>query len=157
MNLREDPDAQFGQPEINLGVIPGTGGTQHLTKAVGKSLTMEMNLTSHFLSADKAAQHGLILRIVSKGPVINKAIKVASTIAKKSQIAIQEAKEGVNTYQAFIAGLLVQHAPIKRSESKPASQPEGANQGKAELEMGLSAKDLISMGSACQAQLIAAC
>ncbi|KAN0062119.1 hypothetical protein ACQY0O_005535 [Thecaphora frezii] len=145
MNLREDPDAQFGQPEINLGVIPGTGSTQHLTKAVGKSLTMEMNLTSHFLSADKAAQHGLISRIVSKGPVINKAIKVASTIAKKSQIAIQEAKEGVNT------------SCTDQEESKPASQPEGANQGKAELEMGLSAKDLISMGSACQAQLIAAC
>ncbi|KAN0065827.1 hypothetical protein ACQY0O_000957 [Thecaphora frezii] len=59
--------------------------------------------------------------------------------------------------QAFVAGLLVQHAPIKRSESKPVSQPKGADQGEAEPETGLSAKELISIGSACRAQLIAAC
>ncbi|KAN0063475.1 Fatty acid oxidation complex subunit alpha [Thecaphora frezii] len=90
------PTAQFGQPEINLGVMPGAGGTQRLTKAVGKSLAMEMNLTGRFLSADEAAQRGLISRVVSEGPVVDEAVKVASTIAKKSQIAVQAAKEGVN-------------------------------------------------------------
>ena len=90
------PTANFGQPEINLGVIPGAGGTQRLTKAVGKSTAMEMVLTGRNFSADDAERRGLISRVVREGSVVDEAVKVASTIAKKGQIAVQAAKEGVN-------------------------------------------------------------
>ncbi|SNX86452.1 probable enoyl-CoA hydratase precursor, mitochondrial [Melanopsichium pennsylvanicum] len=90
------PTANFGQPEINLGVIPGAGGTQRLTKAVGKSTAMEMVLTGRNFSADDAERRGLISRVVREGNVVDEAVKVASTIAKKGQIAVQAAKEGVN-------------------------------------------------------------
>ncbi|SAM85786.1 probable enoyl-CoA hydratase precursor, mitochondrial [Ustilago bromivora] len=90
------PTANFGQPEINLGVIPGAGGTQRLTKAVGKSTAMEMVLTGRNLSADDAERRCLISRVVREGSVVDEAVKVASTIAKKGQIAVQAAKEGVN-------------------------------------------------------------
>lgn len=90
------PTANFGQPEINLGVIPGAGGTQRLTKAVGKSTAMEMVLTGRNFSADDAERRGLISRVVREGSVLDEAVKVASTIAKKGQIAVQAAKEGVN-------------------------------------------------------------
>ncbi|PWY98925.1 putative enoyl-CoA hydratase precursor, mitochondrial [Testicularia cyperi] len=90
------PTANFGQPEINLGVIPGAGGTQRLTKAVGKSTAMEMVLTGRNFSADEAEKRGLVSRVVRDGSVVDEAVKVASTIAKKGQIAVQAAKEGVN-------------------------------------------------------------
>lgn len=90
------PTANFGQPEINLGVIPGAGGTQRLTKAVGKSTAMEMVLTGRNFSAEDAERRGLISRVVREGNVVDEAVKVASTIAKKGQIAVQAAKEGVN-------------------------------------------------------------
>ncbi|KAJ1025897.1 hypothetical protein NDA16_002523 [Ustilago loliicola] len=90
------PTANFGQPEINLGVIPGAGGTQRLTKAVGKSTAMEMVLTGRNFSAEDAERRGLISRVVREGSVVDEAVKVASTIAKKGQIAVQAAKEGVN-------------------------------------------------------------
>ncbi|PWN27762.1 putative enoyl-CoA hydratase precursor, mitochondrial [Jaminaea rosea] len=87
--------ANFGQPEINLGVIPGAGGTQRLTRALGKSLSMELNLTGRNLSAQEAAQHGLVSRVV-EGNVVDEAVKVAVTIAKKGRVASQAAKEAVN-------------------------------------------------------------
>lgn len=90
------PTAVFGQPEINLGVIPGAGGTQRLTHAIGKSRTMEIVLTGSNLTADEAEKAGLIARVVREGSVVDEAVKVAGKIAKKSQIAIQAAKEGVN-------------------------------------------------------------
>lgn len=90
------PTANFGQPEINLGVIPGAGGTQRLTKAVGKSTAMEMVLTGRNFSAEEAEARGLISRVVREGSVVDEAVKVAAKIATKSQIAVQAAKEGVN-------------------------------------------------------------
>ena len=90
------PNANFGQPEINLGVIPGAGGTQRLTKAVGKSLAMELVLTGRTFPADEAEARGLISRVVREGSVVDEAVKVAATIAKKGQVAVQAAKEGVN-------------------------------------------------------------
>ncbi|PWN99958.1 ClpP/crotonase [Tilletiopsis washingtonensis] len=90
------PNANFGQPEINLGVIPGAGGSQRLTHALGKSLSMEIVLTGKNVTADDAERHGLISRVVREGDVVEEAIKVGATIAKKGQVAVQAAKEAVN-------------------------------------------------------------
>lgn len=87
-------------------MIPGAGGTQRLTKAVGKSTAMEMVLTGRNFSADDAEKRGLISRVVREGNVVDEAVKVASTIAKKGQIAVQAAKEGVNACRfPFLAPL----------------------------------------------------
>lgn len=87
--------AKFGQPEINIGVMPGAGGTQRLTRAVGKVLAMEMVLTGKFISADEAFQAGLINRVVPEELYLDEAIKLASEVASKSPIAVQLAKESV--------------------------------------------------------------
>lgn len=98
------PSAVFGQPEINLGVIPGAGGTQRLTRAIGKSRTMEIVLTGRNMTADEAEAAGLVARVVREGSVVDEAVNVASKIAKKSQIAVQAAKEGVNAaYELTLA------------------------------------------------------
>ncbi|KAJ8293167.1 putative enoyl-CoA hydratase, mitochondrial [Rhodotorula toruloides] len=90
------PNAVFGQPEINLGVIPGAGGTQRLTHALGKSRAMEIVLTGKNFSAAEAAEWGLVSRVVSEGGVVDEAVKVAGKIASKGMLAVQAAKEGVN-------------------------------------------------------------
>ncbi|ORY89048.1 enoyl-CoA hydratase [Leucosporidium creatinivorum] len=90
------PTAVFGQPEINLGVIPGAGGTQRLTHAIGKSRAMEIVLTGKNFSAQDAAAWGLVSRVVEEGSVVDEAVKVAGQIAKKGRVAVQSAKEGVN-------------------------------------------------------------
>ncbi|GEM10418.1 enoyl-CoA hydratase [Rhodotorula toruloides] len=90
------PNAVFGQPEINLGVIPGAGGTQRLTHALGKSRAMEIVLTGKNFSAAEAAQWGLVSRVVEEGGVVDEAVKVAAKIASKGMLAVQAAKEGVN-------------------------------------------------------------
>lgn len=87
--------AKFGQPEINIGVMPGAGGTQRLTKAVGKVRAMEMVLTGKFISAEEAEAAGLINRVVPDALYLEEAIKLAADIATKSPIAIQLAKESV--------------------------------------------------------------
>ncbi|KAK0526256.1 putative enoyl-CoA hydratase, mitochondrial [Tilletia horrida] len=98
------PTAVFGQPEINLGVIPGAGGTQRLTKALGKSRAMEIILTGSNLAADEAAAGGLVSRVVKEGSVIDEAVKVASKIASKGQLAVQAGKEAVNaSYELSLA------------------------------------------------------
>lgn len=92
------PTAKFGQPEINLGVIPGGGGSQRLIHAIGKSRTMELVLTGRNISAQEAAQWGMISRIVGEGEgeVVKEAVKMAKEIAGKSQLAVQAGKEVVN-------------------------------------------------------------
>jgi enoyl-CoA hydratase len=87
--------AQFGQPEINIGVMPGAGGTQRLTRAVGKVRAMEMVLTGKFISAEEAKAAGLVNKIVPVELYLDEAIKLASDIAGKSPIAVQMAKESV--------------------------------------------------------------
>ncbi|UZJ54390.1 hypothetical protein CBS101457_003710 [Exobasidium rhododendri] len=87
--------ATFGQPEINLGVIPGAGGTQRLTKALGKSLAMELILTGRPMSASEAAAHGLVSKVV-EGDVVAEAIKMAEKIAAKGSVSVQAAKEAIN-------------------------------------------------------------
>lgn len=87
--------AQFGQPEINIGVMPGAGGTQRLTRAVGKVRAMEMVLTGKFITAQEAKDAGLINKIVPVELFLDEAIKLAGAVAEKSPIAVQLAKESV--------------------------------------------------------------
>ncbi|MCK9481786.1 MAG: enoyl-CoA hydratase-related protein [Bacteroidia bacterium] len=87
--------AQFGQPEINIGVMPGAGGTQRLTRAVGKAKAMEMVLTGGFISAQEAFNYGLVNKVVPVELYLEEAFKMAATIAAKSPIAVQMAKESV--------------------------------------------------------------
>lgn len=88
--------ARFGQPEINLGVIPGAGGTQRLTRAVGKAIAMEMILNNRWLSADEAYQFGLVNRVVNAEIYLEEALKLADEIAARAPVAIRLAKESVN-------------------------------------------------------------
>lgn len=87
--------AQFGQPEINIGVMPGAGGTQRLTRAVGKTLAMDMVLTGRMLTAREALQFGLVNRVVPVEAYLKEAVKLAQSIAEKSPIAVQMAKDAV--------------------------------------------------------------
>lgn len=92
------PSAKFGQPEINLGVIPGGGGSQRLVHAIGKSRTMELVLTGRNFSAQEASDWGMVSRVVGEGEgeVVKEAVKMAKEIASKSQITVQAGKEVVN-------------------------------------------------------------
>jgi enoyl-CoA hydratase len=91
--------ANFGQPEINLGVIPGAGGTQRLTRAVGKALAMEMVLNNRTLTAREALDFGLINRVVPVERFLEEALELASQIAARAPLAVRLGKESVN--QAF--------------------------------------------------------
>lgn len=92
------PSAKFGQPEINLGVIPGGGGSQRLAQLVGKSRAMEMVLTGRMITAQEADKWGMISRIVGEGEgqVVKDAIAMAKEISEKSRISVQAGKEVVN-------------------------------------------------------------
>jgi enoyl-CoA hydratase len=88
--------AKFGQPEINLGVIPGMGGSQRLTRLVGKSKAMELCLTGRFMDAEEAERAGLVSRVVPVKELGREAREAALKIAAKSPIAVRAAKEAVN-------------------------------------------------------------
>jgi len=88
--------AKFGQPEINLGVMAGLGGTQRLTRLVGKSKSMEMNLTGRFMTAEEAERAGLASRVVPAKKLMEEAMGAAAKIAEKSTIAVRAIKEAVN-------------------------------------------------------------
>lgn len=88
--------ARFGQPEVNIGVIAGMGGTQRLTRIIGKAKSMEMNLTGRLIDAVEAERAGLVARIIPMADLVAEAIKTATTIAAKSQLAVKAAKESVN-------------------------------------------------------------
>lgn len=87
--------ARFGQPEVNLGIIPGSGGTQRLTRAVGKYRAMELVLTGEFMSAAEAERFGLVNRIVPAELLLDEAKSMARKIAAKPALAIKAAKEAV--------------------------------------------------------------
>lgn len=87
--------AQFGQPEIKIGVMPGAGGTQRLTRAVGKALAMEMVLTGKFISAERAFAAGLVNKVVPVELYLQEALKLASEVAAMSPLALRLAKESV--------------------------------------------------------------
>jgi enoyl-CoA hydratase len=88
--------AKFGQPEINLGVMPGMGGTQRLTRFVGKSKAMEMCLTGRNMDAAEAERSGLVSRVVPAADLLAEAMKAATTIAEKSVPIVMMTKEAVN-------------------------------------------------------------
>lgn len=97
-------NAKFGQPEINLGVSPGAGGTQRLTRFVGKSKAMEMCLTTRMMDADEAERSGLVSRIVPAAELVDNAIKTASKIAAMSRPIVLMTKESVNrAYETTLA------------------------------------------------------
>ncbi|MBO9151372.1 enoyl-CoA hydratase-related protein [Chitinophaga sp. GCM10012297] len=87
--------AKFGQPEIKIGVMPGAGGTQRLTRAVGKALAMEMVLTGRFISAQEALSAGLINRIAPVELYLEETFRLAAEVAKQSPLAVKMAKESV--------------------------------------------------------------
>ncbi len=88
--------ARFGQPEIKLGIIPGAGGTQRLTRAIGKAKAMELALTGRMMDAAEAERSGLVARVVPTAELVDEALKVAATIASYSAPAVFAAKESVN-------------------------------------------------------------
>ena len=88
--------ARFGQPEINLGIIPGAGGTQRLTRAVGKSKAMDMVLTARMMDAAEAERANLVSRVFPADQLIPEALKIAERIANLSPVAVQFAKQSVN-------------------------------------------------------------
>jgi enoyl-CoA hydratase len=88
--------ARFGQPEIKLGIIPGAGGTQRLTRLVGKSKAMEMCLTGRMMDADEAERSGLVSRVVPADKLLDEALAAAATIAGMSRPSVLMAKNAVN-------------------------------------------------------------
>lgn len=97
-------NAKFGQPEINLGVMPGAGGTQRLTRFVGKSKAMEMCLTGRMMNAEEAERCGLVSRVVPLDSLMEEAISAARTIAQKSRPVVMLTKECVNSaYETMLA------------------------------------------------------
>lgn len=91
--------AKFGQPEINLGIVAGIGGTQRLTRAVGKAKSMDMHLTGRFMDAEEAERSGLVSRVVPAKRLMDEALAAAGKIAEKSMITATAVKEAVNVSQ----------------------------------------------------------
>ncbi len=88
--------AQFGQPEIKLGVIPGAGGTQRLTRAIGKAKAMDLVLTGRMMGAEEAERAGLVARVVPSADLVDEALKAAAAVAAMSLPAAMMAKDAVN-------------------------------------------------------------
>jgi len=96
-------NAQFGQPEIKLGVTPGMGGSQRLTRAVGKAKAMELCLTGRMMGAEEAERSGLVARVVPAADLLDESLKTAATIASMAPLAAMATKEMINA--AFETGL----------------------------------------------------
>ena len=131
--------AQFGQPEINLGVIPGAGGTQRLTYAVGKALAMEIVLNDRRLTAEEALHVGLVNRVVPVASYLDAAIQLAAEIAARAPIAVQMGKEAINTvYETSLQAGLAHERRLFYLLFSTADQKEGmdafVNKRKAEWQ-----------------------
>tara|TARA_B100000780_G_scaffold56553_1_gene35741 strand:- start:93 stop:869 length:777 start_codon:yes stop_codon:yes gene_type:complete len=119
-------NAKFGQPEINLGVIAGIGGTQRLTRFVGKSKAMDMNLTGRFMDAEEAERSGLVSRVVPVKRLMEVTLEVAAKIAEKSQLSTAAAKAAVNrSYETTLAEGLLFERRIFHSMFATEDQKEG--------------------------------
>src|SRR5712691_8128745 len=88
-------NARFGQPEINIGLIPGAGGTQRLTRAVGKYLATDMILTGRMLGAEEALQRGLAARVVPQELIVDEAVRLGKELAQRAPISVRLAKEAI--------------------------------------------------------------
>ena len=121
-------NARFGQPEINLGIIPGAGGTQRLTRAIGKSKAMELCLTGRMMDAAEAESAGLVARIVPEADLLDDALKTASDIANKSLPPVLMCKESINRcFETSLSeGLLFERRQF-HSLFATADQKEGMN------------------------------
>ncbi|CUH79750.1 enoyl-CoA hydratase [Tropicibacter naphthalenivorans] len=118
--------AKFGQPEINLGVIAGLGGTQRLTRYIGKSKAMDMNLTGRFMDAEEAERSGLVSRVVPAKQLMEEAKSAAEKIAEKSMISAIAAKESVNrAYETTLAEGLLYERRLFHSLFATEDQKEG--------------------------------
>jgi enoyl-CoA hydratase len=118
--------AKFGQPEIKLGVIPGIGGTQRLTRAVGKAKAMELILTGRMMDAEEAERSGLVARVVPAAQLMDEAMKVAETIATMSLPSVLAAKEAVNrAFESSLAEGVIFERRIFHSLFATEDQKEG--------------------------------
>ncbi|PCJ07169.1 MAG: enoyl-CoA hydratase [Rhodobacteraceae bacterium] len=118
--------AKFGQPEINLGVIAGMGGSQRLTRFVGKSKSMDMNLTGRFMGAEEAERSGLVSRVVPAKKLIEEAMGAAQKIAEKSLLTAAAAKEAVNrSYELTLSEGMLFERRVFHSMFATEDQKEG--------------------------------
>lgn len=118
--------AKFGQPEVKLGVIPGMGGSQRLTRAVGKPKAMELCLTGRTMGAEEAERAGLVSRIVPAADLLEEALKVAAAIAELSPMAVLAAKEAVNrAFESTLAEGLRFERRLFHAAFATADQKEG--------------------------------
>lgn len=118
--------AKFGQPEINLGVIAGLGGSQRLTRFVGKSKSMDMHLTGRFMDAEEAERAGLVSRVVPAKKLLDEAKAAAGKIAEKSQLATIAAKDVVNrSYETTLAEGIRYERAVFQSLFATEDQTEG--------------------------------
>ena len=119
-------NAKFGEPEIKLGVMPGIGGTQRLTRFVGKSKAMEMCLTGRFMDAAEAERSGLVSRVVPLADLVNEAMKAAETIAEMSLPIVMMTKETINrAYETTLAEGVRFERRLFHSMFATADQKEG--------------------------------
>ena len=129
--------AKFGQPEINLGVIPGMGGSQRLTRAVGKAKAMDMILTGRMIGAEEAERIGLVSRVVADEKALEEALEVAATIASKSKPASWMAKEAVNAaFETTLAQGIAFERRVFHAAFATADQKEGMDAFAAKREAG---------------------
>jgi enoyl-CoA hydratase len=118
--------AKFGQPEINIGVIPGAGGTQRLTRAVGKAIAMEMILNDRRLTAQEAYQFGMVNHVVPVEGYLEAALKLAEEIASRAPVAVRDAKKMINqSYERFLADGLAEEKQVFYNLFATEDQKEG--------------------------------
>jgi len=118
--------AIFGQPEINIGVIPGAGGTQRLVRAVGKALAMEIILNHRTLSAQEALQYGLVNHVFPVSDYLNEALKLAEEIASHAPLAVRAAKRMINhSYESFLTDGLAEEKQVFYNLFSSEDQKEG--------------------------------
>lgn len=119
-------NAKFGQPEINLGVVAGIGGSQRLTRFVGKSKSMDMHLTGRFMDAEEAERSGLVSRVVPVKKLMDEAMSAAGKIAEKSQLTAMVVKEAVNrSYETTLSEGLLFERRVFHSLFASEDQKEG--------------------------------
>lgn len=120
--------AKFGQPEITIGTIPGSGGTQRLTRFVGKSLSMYMNLTGEFIDAETALRSGLVAKVLPNAELLDEALRIGAKIAGMSRPITMMCKEAVNrAYETSLAEGVLFERRVFHSTFSTEDQKEGMN------------------------------